>query len=61
MKETTNRLRGTLVDMRKHWDWSVNNDIWVLEDAKTHEPLLVGERKQIMDEYDRRNQGCIRS
>ena len=55
MKENTNRLRGTHVDMRKHWDWSMDNDVWILEDAATHEPLLIGKREQIMNEYDRRN------
>ena len=28
---------------------------WILEDAKTRKPLLIGTRSQILDEYDRRN------
>lgn len=32
-----------------------NGESWILEDAKTRKPLLIGTRSQILDEYDRRN------
>lgn len=43
--------RGPKVNARKHWD----GENWILEDAKTKKPLLIGTRSQILDEYDRRN------
>ena len=56
IKETSDTLRGpTLrgpkVNARKHWD----GESWILEDAKTRKPLLIGTSSQILDEYDRRN------
>lgn len=51
MKETSDTLRGPKVNARKHWD----DENWILEDAKTRKPLLIGTRSQILDEYDRRN------
>ena len=50
-KETSDTLRGPKVNARKHWD----GESWILEDAKTRKPLLIGTRSQILDEYDRRN------
>ena len=44
-------LRGPKVNARKHWD----GESWILEDAKTRKPLLIGTSSQILDEYDRRN------
>lgn len=51
MKETSDTLRGPKVNARKHWD----GENWILEDAKTRKPLLIGTRSQILDEYDRRS------
>ena len=51
IKETSDTLRGLKVNARKHWD----GESWILEDAKTRKPLLIGTRSQILDEYDRRN------
>ena len=47
----TDTLRGPKVNARKHWD----GESWILEDAKTRKPLLIGTSSQILDEYDRRN------
>lgn len=33
----------------------VDGENWILEDAKTRKPLLIGTRAQILDEYDRIN------
>ena len=38
MKETSDTLRGPKVNARKHWD----GENWILEDAKTRKPLLIG-------------------
>lgn len=43
--------RGPKVNARRHWD----GENWILEDAKTRKPLLIGTRAQILDEYDRIN------
>ena len=51
IKETSETLRGPKVNARKHWD----GESWILEDAKTRKPLLIGTRAQILDEYDRIN------
>lgn len=51
IKETSDVLKGLKVNARKHWD----GENWILEDAKTRKPLLIGTRDQILDEYDRRN------
>ena len=51
IKETSDTLRGPKVNARKHWD----GESWILEDAKTRKPLLIGTSSQILDEYDRRN------
>lgn len=51
IKETSETLRGPKVNARKHWD----GESWILEDAKTRKPLLIGTSSQILDEYDRRN------
>ena len=50
IKETSDTLRGPKVNARKHWD----GESWILEDAKTRKPLLIGTSSQILDEYDRR-------
>ena len=50
-KQQSDTLRGLKVNARKHWD----GESWILEDAKTRKPLLIGTRSQILDEYDRRN------
>ena len=34
---------------------TLNGESWILEDAKTRKPLLIGTSSQILDEYDRRN------
>lgn len=49
--ETANVLRGPLYNARKHWE----NDTWILEDAITREPILIGTKEQILEEYDIRN------
>lgn len=49
IKETSDTLRGPKVNARKHWD----GESWILEDAKTRKPLLIGTSSQILDEYDR--------
>ena len=49
IKETSDTLRGPKVNARKHWD----GESWILEDAKTRKPLLIGTSSQIFDEYDR--------
>lgn len=49
IKETSETLRGPKVNARKHWDgesWI----LWILEDAKTRKPLLIGTSSQILDE-----------
>ena len=51
IKETSDTLRGPKVNARKHLDV----ESWILEDAKTRKPLLIGTSSQILDEYDRRN------
>lgn len=51
IKETSDTLRSPKVNARKHWD----GESWILEDAKTRKPLLIGTSSQILDEYDRRN------
>ena len=38
IKETSDTLRGPKVNARKHWD----GESWILEDAKTRKPLLIG-------------------
>ena len=48
---TSDTLRGPKVNARRHWD----GENWILEDAKTRKPLLIGTRAQILDEYDRIN------
>lgn len=50
-KEISDTLRGPKVNARRHWD----GENWILEDAKTRKPLLIGTRAQILDEYDRIN------
>lgn len=49
IKEISDTLRGPKVNARRHWD----GENWILEDAKTRKPLLIGTRAQILDEYDR--------
>ena len=51
LKEISDTLRGPKVNARRHWD----GENWILEDAKTRKPLLIGTRAQILDEYDRIN------
>lgn len=51
IKEISDTLRGPKVNARRHWD----SENWILEDAKTRKPLLIGTRAQIFDEYDRIN------
>lgn len=55
MYDSSDILRGFFVSMRRHWDWSPDNDLWILEDSATHEPLLIGTREQVLHEYDLRN------
>lgn len=55
MYDSVDILRGLSVSMRRHWDWSPDNDLWVLEDSITHKPLLIGNREQVLREYDLRN------
>lgn len=55
IKETSDTLRGPKVNARKHWDKHWDGESWILEDAKTRKPLLIGTSSQILDEYDRRN------
>lgn len=50
-EDSSDTLRGPKVNARKHWD----GESWILEDAKTRKPLLIGTSSQILDEYDRRN------
>lgn len=50
-KQQSDTLRGPKVNARRHWD----GENWILEDAKTRKPLLIGTRAQILDEYDRIN------
>lgn len=57
IKETSDTLRGPKVNARKHWD----GESWILEDAKTRKPLLIGTRSQILDEYDRRNKNPFKT
>lgn len=40
IKETSDTLRGPKVNARKHWD----GESWILEDAKTRKPLLIGHK-----------------
>lgn len=51
IKEISDTLRGPKVNARRYWD----GENWILEDAKTRKPLLIGTRAQILDEYDRIN------
>lgn len=46
IKEISDTLRGPKVNARRHWD----GENWILEDAKTRKPLLIGTRAQILDE-----------
>lgn len=39
----------------KETDTKQQGESWILEDAKTRKPLLIGTSSQILDEYDRRN------
>lgn len=50
-QDTTDVLRGPKANARRNWD----GESWILEDAKTRKPLLIGTSSQILDEYDRRN------
>lgn len=45
-------LMGRYVDMVKHWSWDKNNDIWMLRKHDTKKILIIGNRNQIMNEYD---------
>lgn len=51
MQDTSDVLKGFKVNARRHWD----GENWILEDAKTRKPLMIGTRAQILDEYDRIN------
>lgn len=42
IKEISDTLRGPKVNARRHWD----GENWILEDAKTRKPLLIGTRAQ---------------
>lgn len=55
IRDSADILRGSVVNMKRHWDWSPDNDIWILEDSITHIPLLIGTRDQVLVEYDLRN------
>ena len=43
-KETTDVLRGPKVNAKKHWD----GENWILENAKTRKPLLIGPKDKIL-------------
>lgn len=53
-QDTTDVLRGPKVNARRNWDGN-----WILENAKTRKPLLIGTKEQILEEYDRRNETTI--
>lgn len=46
--------RGPKVNAKRNWDGN-----WILENAKTKKPLLIGTKEQILEEYDRRNETTI--
>ena len=49
--ETADVLRGINYNARKHWD----GESWLLEEAETRKPVLVGTREQVLDKYDELN------
>lgn len=53
-QDTTDVLRGPKVNARRNWDGN-----WILENAKTRKPLLIGTKEQILEEYDHRNETTI--
>ena len=55
MYDSADILRALFVNMRRHWAWAPDNDIWILEDSVSQEPLLIGNREQVLQEYDLRN------
>jgi hypothetical protein len=53
-QDTTDVLRGPKVNARRNWDGN-----WILENSKTRKPLLIGTKKQILEQYDRLNKTTI--
>lgn len=53
-QDTTDVLRGPKANARRNWDGN-----WILENAKTREPLLIGTKEQILEQYDRLNKTTI--
>lgn len=51
MIETADVLRGIKYNARRHWD----GEFWLLEEAGTRKPILVGTREQILEKYDELN------
>ena len=51
-QDTTDVLRGPKVNARKHWD----GENWILENAKTRKPLLIGTKDEILEKYDKINE-----
>lgn len=53
-QDTTDVLIGPKANARRNWDGN-----WILENAKTREPLLIGTKEQILEQYKRRNKTTI--
>lgn len=53
-QDTTDVLRGPKANARRNWDGN-----WILENAKTRKPLLIGTKEQILEQYDRYNETTI--
>lgn len=56
-QDTTDVLRGPKANARRNWDGN-----WILENAKTRKPLLIGTKEQILEhleQYDRYNKTTI--
>lgn len=49
--ESADVLRGVNYNARRHWD----GESWLLEEAGTRKPVLVGTREQILEKYDELN------
>lgn len=55
----SNKFWGKYVDVRKHWSWSESNDIWELLKHESQEPLVIGSREFILEEYDKINESGV--
>lgn len=53
-QDTTDVLRSPRANARRNWDGN-----WILENAKTRKPLLIGTKEQILEQYDRLNKTTI--